>query len=73
MAQHLHRLPIMRQTAPSAVPPYDAIVEPNGQEYLITVPGGAVFVALTLAEANAVARLWRLREGVTEDRTGTTR
>ena len=40
----------------------DAQVERNGREYLITTPDGAVFVALTLAEALAIADLWRTRQ-----------
>lgn len=49
--------------------PRGAFIEPNGREYLITTPDGAVFVALTLAEAEAFLSLWRLRSGAGQDRT----
>lgn len=50
-----------------------ACIEPNGREYLITTPDGAVFVALTRTEAEAFLRLWRLRSGAGAGRIGRAR
>ena len=38
-----------------------ATIEPNGREYLVTTANGTVFVALSIEEAEAVARLWQSR------------
>jgi hypothetical protein len=37
-------------------------VAPNGLEYVVTVPGGGVFVAPTFDDAIAIASLWRTRQ-----------
>jgi len=39
--------------------PRAPVIERNGLEYLLTTPEGGVFVALTRAEAEAIATLWR--------------
>ena len=45
------------EDAPAA-PPRAATIEPNGSEYLVTI-NGAVFVTLSLAEAEAFAERMR--------------
>ena len=46
--------------------PRAPVVERNGLEYLVT-PEGGVFVALTRAEAEAIATLWRARTPIRSD------
>jgi hypothetical protein len=37
-------------------------VAPSGIEYVVTVPGGGVFVAPTFDDAIVIASLWRTRQ-----------
>ncbi len=47
--------------------PRAPVIERNGLEYLVTTPEGGVFVALTRAEAEAIATLWRARTPIRSD------